>query len=161
MDWSAIKTEYITDANASYRKLAKKYGVGLESICRHSKAEHWQEQRQQHQNKVVTATISAAGVAKVDRAKRLMDLADKLVDKIEACVNDFNMADMLMDKQILRQITGAMKDIKDIQSIKSEAEMREQEARIAKLQKEARDDSESGVSAIEVTFRAGKEDWNE
>ena len=27
MDWSAIKTEYITDEESSYRKLGKKYGI--------------------------------------------------------------------------------------------------------------------------------------
>lgn len=159
MDWNAIKTEYITDGSMSYRKLAKKYGVTLQAICDRSKKEHWIEQRERFADKTLTATVEAVGEAQVNRAKRLMALADRLVDKIESCVNNFEMQDLFADKQILRQITGAIKDIKDIQGIKSEADIREQEARIAKYQKEAQEDS--GDTEIEVTFGEEGRKWAE
>ena len=45
--------------------------------------------------------------------------------------------------------------------LKTDADMREQEARIAKLQKEAEKTDDSDVTEIEVTFNAGEESWNE
>ena len=43
----------------------------------------------------------------------------------------------IIDRQGLKQIAAALKDIKEVQMLKSELDAREQEARIAKLQKEA------------------------
>jgi hypothetical protein len=53
-----------------------------------------------------------------------------------------------------------LKDLKEIKGCKSDADMREQEARIAKLRKEAEKEDDK-VSEISVVFTAGPEDWNE
>ena len=157
MDWNAIKTEYITDESSSYRKLAKKYGVSYTSIGEKARKEDWAEERKQFLDKTLSKTLNAISKGQASRASRLQTVADKLLNKIEKAVDDFDMAELLVDKQALKQLTGALKDIKDIQMIKSEADLREQEARIAKLNKEA--ESEKKDNQIEVVIGDGTEDY--
>ena len=137
MDWSAIKTEYITDESASYRKLAEKYGVSYTSIGEKARKEGWAKERERFLNKTLSKTLNAIGKKQAKRASRLQMVTEKLLDKIEAAVDDFDMRDLFTDRTALRQITGALKDIKDIQMVKSEADLREQEARIRNLERQA------------------------
>lgn len=157
-DWSKIKTEYIT-TDTSYRKLAEKYGVHYTNIAKRAKEENWQHLRQQQTNRTQTKILNAIGSQQASRAARLQTVADKLLVKIEEAVEDLNMAELFMDKQALRQITGALKDIKDIQMIKSEADLREQEARINKLRKEAEADQNKEAPTIEVTIAGSVDAW--
>lgn len=160
VDWLALKTEYIT-TDTSYRKLAKKYGPSVTQICNRSKAEHWQEQREQHLNGVFTETISKEQSKAVDRYTRLTTVADKLLVKIESAVDALDDENLmkLLSPTVLRGISGALKDIKDIQSLKGDRDLREQDARIRKLEMEAREDSAS--SEIKIVFTPEMEAWSE
>jgi hypothetical protein len=159
VDWQVIKQEYITDPNTSYRRLAEKYGVSRVQIGNVGSEEGWVELRRKHLDKTLTKTINALGTAQAQRAARLQTVADKLLGKIEAAVDSFDMEMLFMDKQALRQITGALKDIKDIQMIKSDADLREQEARIEKLRREAEREDQSGSNEVTVTILGGAEAW--
>lgn len=66
----------------------------------------------------------------------------------------------IVDRQGLKQIAAALKDLKEVKMLRSELDKQEQEARIAKLQKEAEKETDK-VDAIEVVFLAGDEAWNE
>ena len=46
-----------------------------------------------------------------------------------------------MDSQTIKHFTSALKDLRDIKGVKSDADMREQEARIANLRKQAEKDN--------------------
>ena len=148
--WDKIKTEYITDESASYRKLAKKYGISYTSIGDRARKEGWAEEREQFRNKTLSKTLSAISAGQANRAARLQTVADKLLNKIEAAVDNFDMNELLVDKQALRQITGALKDIKEIQMIRSEADLREQEARIANLRRQADTDQETNDITVTI-----------
>lgn len=56
----------------------------------------------------------------------------------------------IVDRTGLKAIASALKDIKEIQMLKSDADMREQEARIAKLHKEV--EVEQKDTNINITF---------
>ena len=157
-DWNKIKTEYLT-SDTSYRKLAQKYGVNATTIAKKASKEGWVSQRQQQANRTLSKTLTAVSNRQVNRAARLQKVADKLLNKIEAAVDDYNMAVLLVDRQSLRQITGALKDIKDIQMIRSEADLREQEARIAKLLKEA-EREDSGPNKVVIQIEGGEDTWS-
>ena len=157
-DWNKIKTEYLT-SDTSYRKLAQKYGVNAITIAKKASKEGWVSQRQQLANRTLSKTLTAVSNRQVNRAARLQKVADKLLNKIEAAVDDYNMEVLLVDRQSLRQITGALKDIKDIQMIRSEADLREQEARIAKLLKEA-DREDSGPNKVVIQIEGGEDTWS-
>jgi hypothetical protein len=93
--------------------------------------EKWVEQREQHQSKTVAKTLDAISKKQVDRAANLISVADILLEKVKNLVE--SDTGILLDTQGLKHISGVLKDIKEVQMIKSEADLREQEARIAKM----------------------------
>ena len=157
-NWKKIKTEYIT-TDTSYRKLAEKYGIRYTVIGERAKAEGWVAARKQYRDETVTKTVDAIAQQEIDRAARVRTVADKLLDKIEAMVDTAEPTDMTA--KAIRALTAAVKDLREIQGIKSDLDAMEQEARIAKLRKEAENDDDGGAGVIEVVFAAGPEEWNE
>jgi hypothetical protein len=156
-DWQAIKTEYIT-TNTSYRKLAQKYALNYKSVADRGKAENWVEQRNQYHIETQSKIIAAKSNQEVDRAARILNVADKLLNKIDAILESVEPADI--PAKAIRALTAAVKDLKDIQGVKSKLDEQEQEARIANLRKQSeKDDNDTDV--IEVVFAAGPEEWNE
>ena len=136
-DWQEIKTEYIT-TNTSYRKLAQKYGVNVTNIAKRASQEHWVEQRNQNATKTQSKILNAISNNQANRAVRLQTVADKLLNKVESLLEQSDPLEM--DTQSMKHISGVLKDIKEIQMIRSDADMREQEARIANLQRQAEKD---------------------
>lgn len=156
-DWSKIKTEYIT-TDTSYRKLAQKHGVHYNAIANRAKQEGWISQRNQYCDRTVTKTLDAISEKQVDRAAHLVAVSDLLLGKVKSLLE--TDAEVLSDTQSMKHISGVLKDIKEIQMIRSEADMREQEARIKKLQKEA--DQEDSNTEVVITFGSeGKKQWAE
>ena len=154
-DWQKIKTEYIT-TDTSYRKLAQKHGVSYNAIGNRSRDEKWQELRDQHLSKTMTKTMNAIASQQASRAVRLQSVADKLLTKVERLIEDDE--GLLADTSTMRDISRILKDLKDIQMIKSDADMREQEARIDKLRKEAMVEKEN--NEVKVTIQGELEDYS-
>ena len=154
-DWQKIKTEYITNPDTSYRELSQKYGVHYTNIAKRAKKEDWQQQRKQQANATQTKMIQAVERRKVDRAAKLMDVSDLLLQKIASLVEELDVMDA--SPKDIRSLSAAIKDIKEIQMIRSDADIREQEARIEKLRREAYRDDQSGT--ITVRLPGGLEDY--
>lgn len=154
-DWQKIKTEYITNPDTSYRELSQKYGVHYTNIAKRAKKEDWQQQRKQQANATQTKMIQAVERRKVDRSAKLMDVSDLLLQKIELLVEELDVMDA--SPKDIRSLSAAIKDIKEIQMIRSDADIREQEARIEKLRREAYRDDQSGT--ITVRLPGGLEDY--
>ena len=159
-DWLKIKTEYIT-TDTSYRKLSQKYGVAVKNICLKSKSEDWIQQRQQYVNSTLTKTVNKEQNKAVDRYTRLTTVADKLLDKIESAVDSLDEDSVLklLNSSTLKGLSGALKDIKEIQSLKGDRDLREQDARIRKLEKEAEEEEKN--NEIRVVISSDMEAWSE
>lgn len=153
MDWKRIKAEYIA-GGTSYRKLVEKYGVKLSALRSVAEREKWVDLKAQAQHKTDTKIVDTISDKEADKATKINDVADKLLDKIST------MIDKVHDTQGIKHISSALKDIKEIKGIKSDADMREQEARIDKLRKEA-DREDDTTNEVEVIFNAGPGEWNE
>ena len=154
-DWQKIKTEYIT-TDTSYRKLAQKHGVHYNAIANRSKQEDWVSQRNQYCDRTVTKTVDAISTKQVDRAAKLVSVADLLLDKVKSLVEE--NPELLLSTQSIKNLSGVLKDIKEVQMVRSEADMREQEARIAKLRREAESQNKDKQS-ITITLEGGLEDY--
>ena len=154
VDWKRIKAEYIA-GGTSYRKLAEKYKVTLSALRNVAEKEKWVDLKAQAQHMSDTKLIEQISDDAVEKTISIIDVADKLLTKISEVI------DTVGTTQDIKHISSALRDLKEIKGIKSDADMREQEARIKKLQKEAEKTDDSDVTEIEVTFNAGEEAWNE
>lgn len=154
-NWQEIKTEYIT-TDTSYRKLAQKYGVHYNAIANRAKQEGWISQRNQYCDSTVTKAVDAISTKQVDRAANLVYVADILLGKVKSLLE--TDSEVLNDTQSMKHISGVLKDIKEIQMIRSEADMREQEARIANLRKQA-EKEESLNKDVTITIEGGDTSW--
>lgn len=157
-DWQKIKTEYIT-TDTSYRELSQKYGVHYTNIAKRAKKEDWQQLRQQQTNTTQTKMIQAVERRKVDRATKLLDVSDLLLQKVRERVEALDVLES--GSQEFRHLSATIKDLKEIQMIRSDADIREQEARIAKLRREAEKEEDTNTE-VTITFGSeGKSQWAE
>ena len=106
-------------------------------------------------NKTVTKTINRISEKQVDRATKLISVADLLLDKVKNLVED--NPELLLNAQSIKNLSGVLKDIKEVQMIRSEADLREQEARINKLRKEA--ETEDTENKVVVEIKGCEEEW--
>ena len=151
MDWKKLKAEYIA-GGTSYRKLAEKYDVPRSNIERRAKAEKWSELRRQADDKATAKIVDTISKNSAKKANKIVNAADKLLKKIA------ELADIVGDSQSIKQLSSALKDIKDIKGYKSELDIREQEARIANLQRQAESDADKDAE-VKITIEGGDEDW--
>ena len=151
MDWKRIKAEYIA-GGTSYRKLAEKYKVSFSTLRKVAAKEQWTDLRNKAGAKTDTKIIESISDKDAKKAVNIIDVADKLLSKIE------ELAEIVGDADSIKKLTSAIKDLKDIKGIKSEADMREQEARIAKLQKEAQEEAQD--KEITIVFGSDTEDYS-
>ena len=158
MDWTKIKAEYIK-GGTSYRKLADKHNVAFGTLRNVAAKEKWRELRDKTRLKTDTKLTDAVSNIETDRLVRIHKVADDLLKQLEIIVSDFKREDLIMDKQCLKQITGALKDIKDIQSLKSPLDIEEQKARIDNLRKQAQ--KEETVNEVTVTIEGGESSWHQ
>ena len=135
MDWKKIKAEYIA-GGTSYRKLAEKYDVSRSKLQARATSENWVDLKSQAQAKTESKMVDLISDQDAKKAVDIIDVADKLLGKISELMDTIPL-----DTQSMKHLTSALKDLKDIKGFKSDADMREQEARISKLLKEAQDDS--------------------
>lgn len=195
-DWKIIRNEYISDESSSYRKLAKKYGVSVTAITKHSQDEDWIGQRQQLKDKTITKSIEKLSEKTADKLSRVSDLTDRLLDKLEKAIEELDIQlakevekvkeieynndlrpdkptkeiihekekvkeyKTIVDRSGLKAISSSLRDIKEIQMLKSELDKQEQEARIAKLRKEAERETE-GDKNIEVVLSSELEEYSQ
>ena len=155
MDWSKLKAEYIA-GGTSYRKLAEKYkdeGVTFDNLKNVAVKEGWAKLKEQAKNKATTKMVNSIASDISKNAVKINDVADKLLDKIVGLLDALEIA----DSQTIKQCTSALKDIKDIKGLKSEIDIREQEARIDKLRKDAME--ENTDTEIEVTMDEGVDEY--
>lgn len=96
--WDKIKTEYITDESASYRKLCEKYKVSFTTLSTRAKNEGWVELRQQYKDKTTTKTVEKLSQKQADKLSRVLDLTDKLLDKLEQAIEE-------LDTQLYKHVT--------------------------------------------------------
>ena len=152
MDWKRIKAEYIA-GGTSYRKLAEKHGVSFNTLKTHAIEEQWHKLRQQANHKATTKMVETISDKEAQKAVDIVDVANKLLGKISELVDA-----VPLDTQSMKHLTSALKDLKEIKGFKSDADMREQEARIRNLEKQAVADDTS--KDIEVTIGSEAEEYS-
>lgn len=157
VDWNKLKREYVK-GGISYRQLSEKYDVPLGTLKRKAGNEGWAKLRDQAAAKASMKMVDSISEQNAATTKRIYATADKLLDKLTEALEMVTPEDILMDKKGFRSLTGALNDIKAIKDMKSGMDIREQEARIARLQKDAQQE-DNAVSEVVVTIGGGDASW--
>ena len=147
-NWKSIRYEYIT-TGVSYRELALKYGISLCTLSRRAKREGWPEMRKLNDDKVTLTALEAYNEKAVQTRLSLIESADVLLERI----NLIFTLNPELDVKDIRGIAAALKDIKDVKN--TDADIREQEAKIKNLEKQASEDSP--IVSVEFKMPEGME----
>ena len=151
MDWNKIKAEYIA-GGTSYRKLAAKYGVPFSNLKNIAIKEQWTQLREQAKNRTTTKLVDNIGRQNAKIDETYFRCVDKLMKKAEELIDNTP----IWQPTNLKDMATTMKYLKECKGVRSEADMREQEARIKKLQKEAMEE-DNGNTEVKVTFGTDEE----
>lgn len=150
-NWNEIKSEYIA-SDISYRQLCSKYGVPMHKLKIIARNEKWVTLRERARHRADTKIVEMAAQQGAKHTLKLYEVADKLLDKI---YDTLEMTEAL-DSQSIKHYTSALKDLKDIKGIKSDIDLREQEARIDKLRKDAMVEEEDKDIKVHMGEEADK-----
>lgn len=144
-DWKQIEAEYLT-GRVSYRKLAEKYSLPVHTVADKGRRGRWVQKRLSHEDHVREQVLKADEAQILARTARLMEVADKLLLRVEELGGDAGIS-----PGAVKTLTEALKNIRDAQMIRSAGDLQEQLARIEKLRKEANRTENEGT-AITVTL---------
>lgn len=153
MDWNRIKAEYIA-GGTSYRKLAKKYGVPFSNLKNIAVKEQWTQLREQAKNKQDSKLVESIGRQNAKIDDKYFRLVDKLLERAEALI------DITPDWSVnsLKEMATALKYLKECKGVKSDIDLREQEARIRNLEKQA--EAEEKNTSINVVIETKAEEYS-
>lgn len=140
MDWEQAKMEFITGAEPSQAALARKYGVSPRAISRRAAQEDWLRLRREF----AEGGEFSLRQQQERRLRKVRQVADSLVSRVEEAARQENL-----NPASLRQLSGALRELKDIQGLKSELDTQEQEARIDRLRRDIRESGDSVTITME------------
>lgn len=152
MDWTKIKTEYIT-TDISCRKLAEKYNCSASSVLQRCKAEKWVEGRNQFHIKSVSKTKELCSDKYADSSAKIYECAEMILERLKQSIETLSIEDI----PELHACTRTLKDLMSIFNIKSDLDRREQELRIEILKKQTNDTQEDRF--INVVFSSELKDY--
>jgi phosphopantetheine adenylyltransferase len=147
--WTQLRLEYISSSEVSIRGLQKKYGIPYNQIRNRCENEKWLEQRDAVKTQSTQKSIDLISDYQSEKCTRAFRVADKVMDKLEEVVDKIDPEDEYAVKK-LKDVTGAIKNMKEIGLFRSSLDQAEQEARINKLRKDA--EEEETDTEITITF---------
>lgn len=178
-NWDELKTEYET-SDISYRDMAKKYNIPLNTLNDAARKAKWVEARKQYRQLVCAKTRELASDEKASKLAGIAFAADKMSDVIQKVMQDsdqfFRKVDMTtgqevvgkkVDSKAMRELTAAMKDltavIRNVWNIPTEAEsvsmqLARERLEIEKRKAETMEELEYGISAGVVLIPSVEED---
>ena len=165
-DWKGIRLDYSQGMTQS--ALQAKYGVAASTLRKRIRAEGWSRKESakvQEDEQISVSVPRSPAPDPLERAVRELDTVtqnvrekSKLEDGAEL-VTDFERLlpeeKGIIDRGGLKQLTGVLKDIKDVLTLRSDADTREQEARIAKLQRDLDRETEKASVTVVLEGESG------
>lgn len=102
VNWLAIRNDYINGLG-SYRELAEKYGVSVDSIKKKAAAEKWKDARTEYapmlHQKVQEETAELIAKQEAGRVSKILSIADNIIEKIEQASKELDMAQVTNKKK--------------------------------------------------------------
>lgn len=190
IDWKEIKTEYITNSDSSYRKLAEKYGIHEGVITKKAVAEGWYPAKKKYARDLVAKAVAKQQKEEVNKLAKLQTAASSMADVIDKVFKDtqqFNRHIVLdkyidedgsmsienvekvfekVDTRAIKDLTGAIKDLaavmRDIYDIPTagERQAREIAAERLELEKRKANKDEQADRDIHVVIEGYESEWS-
>lgn len=157
-DWTKIKKEYMK-GGISYSKLAEKYHVPESTLKHKAVKEGWCKKRKQACTKADTKCIESIAQKNAEIDVSVFDAALKLLKAYADSVEAFS-AEGTLPPTMLKDYASALKSIQSVLEKPTDLDIKEQEARIAKLRKDAEKD-DNAPSEISITIQGWDESWAE
>lgn len=108
-NWEEIKREYVS-TKISMREIARKYGFSVSTVSERAKKEGWKRTAERVRTVTEQKYVEKLADAKVSNADKAMQIINKLMDKMNRSIDCVKDGDI----QSMKQLVGAMKDLKDI-----------------------------------------------
>lgn len=143
MDWNKVKADYIS-SDIPLRQLAKKHEVSFNTLKTRAVKEQWYALRQQKDNEATTKLLERLSEKGASIDEKYFTLVDKLLDRAGTLIEtmpEWNVAS-------IKDMATAMKSLKECKGVKSDLELREQEARIRNLEKQANADEQTSRNIV-------------
>jgi transposase-like protein len=154
VDWKKIKAEYVA-GGVSYRELCEKHGVSESSMRKRAAKEQWTELRNSVDTKNEQLLVDKIAEETVSIDEKYYKLVDKMMSKAEQVIEDMP----IWQPSNLKEMAMALKYLKECKGVKSDLDIKEQQARIAKLEKEAAEQTNETQSVI-VRLEGDVEKWS-
>jgi hypothetical protein len=154
VDWKKIKAEYVA-GGVSYRELCEKHGVSESNMRKRAAKEQWTELRNSVDTKNEQLLVDKIAGETVSIDEKYYKLVDKLMSKAEQVIEDMP----IWQPSNLKEMATALKYLKECKGVKSDLDIKEQKARIAKLEKEAAEQTNETQSVI-VRLEGDVEKWS-
>ena len=153
ISWQEIETEYIT-TDISLYALGNKYGICDGTIRRRAAKGGWNEKKDVYRNKTTARILDAVSKKEADRTERFMDVADKLLQKVETMVDQEEPVTAVD----IRNLSDALKNIKTAQMLRTPEDIAEHRARIEKLRAEV--NTQEVVQPVRVLLDTGAGEYS-
>ena len=153
VDWKKIKAEYVA-GGVSYRELCQKHGVSESNMRKRAAKEQWTELRNSIATKNEQLLVDKVAEKTVSIDEKYYKLVDKLMSKAEQVIEDMP----IWQPSNLKEMATALKYLKECKGVKSDLDIKEQQARIKKLEKEAAEQTEETRSVV-VRLEGDIERW--
>ena len=154
VDWKAIKAEYIA-GGIGYRKLAEKHGVSFSTLSQIAMREKWTDLRKKANDKADTVLAEKIGKRNAKKSAKIDSLVDRLLDVVGE-----RLEALIVEGKDVKSIASALKDLKELKGIKDKLDVKEQKARIAKLEKDAAASDDKGNNEIIVQIEDGLDEYS-
>lgn len=185
VDWSVIKTQYITSA-ISYKKLAEEWGVSTRTLADRACREQWPRLRAEYRNKIVFSSVKKVEKKESARAAeqllKMRKSADRMSDVILRIFNDAEQFHRYIiqkgkggetdseerlfakiDTKAIKDLTGAMRDlvmvIRDVNDLPTVQQLQAYQLAVDKFNFEKEKDEKARRidSELEVIFKPMEE----
>ena len=154
VDWKKIKAEYVA-GGVSYRELCEKYGVSESNMRKKAAKEQWTALRNSINTKNEQLLVDKIAEETVSIDEKYFKLVDKLMSKAEQVIEDMPV----WQPTNLKEMATALKYLKECKGVKSDLDIKEQNARIAKLEREA-NEQKTETQSVVVRLEGDVEKWS-
>ena len=152
-NWNEVKADYVN--GMTYSELSKKYGISVSTISKRGGKYGWSELRKRTGRKIDTKIVNSAVERQIRLLSSIQDATEAIVKRVKEQVED---SEQFISPAELYSCTKTLSSCMQILGIQSALDEQEQEARIAKLRKEAREETEEDKT-IRVVMSKEVEDF--